>query len=112
MLLAVECQVGKQYGKSAKEVDTIGSAIDAKMKPALSIVKGKTSAPFRKCDLSKIEAQFKSCTYSPLPGDMGIITSCEYCSLLTLLSLTLTVTEIHPVTYGQGQGYRFLGHQS
>ncbi len=27
-------------------------------------------------------------------------------------TLTLTVTEIHPMTYGQGQGYRFLGHQS
>ena len=25
---------------------------------------------------------------------------------------TLTVTEIHPITYGQGQVYRFLGHQS
>ena len=28
------------------------------------------------------------------------------------LRLTLTVTEIHPMTYGQGQGYSFLGHQS
>ena len=32
---------------------------------------------------------------------------CEYSALLTL-----TVTEIHPMTYGQGQGYHFLGHQS
>ncbi len=32
---------------------------------------------------------------------------------LTLFNgLTLTVTEIHPMTYGQSQGYRFLGHQS
>ena len=61
-------EVIKQQGKCAKEVDTIGTAIDAKMKPVLSIGKGKTSAPFWKCDLSKIEAQLKSCTYSPLPG--------------------------------------------
>ncbi len=66
--------MGKKYGKCAKEVDTIGSAIDAKMKPVLSIEKGKTSAPFWKCDSSKIEAQLKSCTYSPLPGDMGPFT--------------------------------------
>ncbi len=26
--------------------------------------------------------------------------------------LTLDVTEIHPMTYGQGQRYHFLGHQS
>ncbi len=26
--------------------------------------------------------------------------------------LTLTVTQIHPMTYGQGQGYHFSGHQS
>ncbi len=26
--------------------------------------------------------------------------------------LTLDVTEIHPITYGQGQEYHFLGHQS
>ena len=26
--------------------------------------------------------------------------------------LTLDVTEIHPMTYGQGQEYHFLGHQS
>ena len=26
-------------------------------------------------------------------------------------TLTLNVTEIHPLTYGQGQGYVFLGHQ-
>ncbi len=29
-----------------------------------------------------------------------------------IFPLTLTVTEIHPMTYWQGQGYRFLGHQS
>ncbi len=28
------------------------------------------------------------------------------------MPLTLTVTQIHPMTYGQGQGYCFLGHQS
>ena len=33
-------------------------------------------------------------------------------SFVNCLYLTLTVTEIHPMTYGQGQGYRFLGHQS
>ncbi len=26
--------------------------------------------------------------------------------------LTLNVPEIHPMTYGQGQEYHFLGHQS
>ena len=33
-------------------------------------------------------------------------------SIYPWFALTLNVTEIHPMTYGQSQGYHFLGRQS